>query len=70
MAPRAYWKGYLKLSLVSRPIAMYPATSGREKMSFHQLHKQTGARIRYKKVDEDVNAGAKMHRLAGAKIHQ
>ena len=35
------------------PIAMYPATSGREKISFHQLHKQTGARIRYKKVDED-----------------
>lgn len=54
MAPRAYWKGYLKLSLVSCPIAMYPATSEREKISFHQLHKQTGARIRYKKVDADT----------------
>lgn len=54
MAPRAYWKGFLKLSLVSCPIAMYPATSGREKISFHQLHKQTGARIRYKKVDENT----------------
>ena len=53
MAPRAYWKGYLKLSLVSCPIAMYPATSEREKISFHQLHKQTGSRIRYKKVDAD-----------------
>lgn len=53
MAPRAYWKGYLKLSLVSCPIAMFPATSEREKISFHQLHKQTGARIRYKKVDAD-----------------
>jgi DNA end-binding protein Ku len=54
VAPRAYWKGYLKLSLVSCPIAMYPATSEREKISFHQLHKQTGARIRYKKVDADT----------------
>src|SRR6187549_2650012 len=53
MAPRAYWKGYLKLSLVSCPIAMYPATSDREKISFHQIHKQSGARIRYKKVDAD-----------------
>jgi non-homologous end joining protein Ku len=34
MAPRAYWKGYLKLSLVSCPIALFPATSEREKISF------------------------------------
>ena len=54
MAPRAYWKGYLKLSLVSCPIAMYPATSEREKISFHQIHKQTGNRIRYKKVDAET----------------
>src|SRR4051812_37804901 len=54
VAPRAYWKGYLKLSLVSCPIAMYPATSEREKISFHQLHKQTGNRIRYKKVDAET----------------
>jgi DNA end-binding protein Ku len=54
LAPRAYWKGYLKLSLVSCPIAMYPATSEREKISFHQLHKQTGNRIRYKKVDAET----------------
>jgi DNA end-binding protein Ku len=54
VAPRAYWKGYLKLSLVSCPIAMYPATSEREKISFHQLHKQTGSRIRYKKIDADT----------------
>ena len=53
MAPRAYWKGYLKLSLVSCPVALYPATSDREKISFHQIHKQTGNRIRYKKVDAD-----------------
>ena len=53
MAPRAFWKGYLKLSLVSCPVALYPATSDREKISFHQIHKQTGNRIRYKKVDAD-----------------
>ena len=54
MAPRAYWKGYLKLSLVSCPIALYPAASEREKISFHQLNKATGNRIRYKKVDADT----------------
>ena len=54
MAPRAYWKGYLKLSLVSCPIALYPATSEREKISFHQINKATGNRIRYKKVDAET----------------
>src|SRR5205085_2717132 len=54
VAPRAYWKGYLKLSLVSCPILLFPATSEREKISFHQLHKQTGNRIRYKKVDAET----------------
>jgi DNA end-binding protein Ku len=53
VAPRAYWKGYLKLSLVSCPVALHPATSDREKISFHQLHRQTGNRIRYKKVDAE-----------------
>ena len=51
MAVRAYWKGYLKLSLVSCPIALFPATSEREKISFHQLNRETGNRIRYRKVD-------------------
>ena len=54
MAPRAYWKGYLKLSLVSCPIAVYPATSEREKISFNQLNKATGHRIRYRKVDAET----------------
>src|SRR3974390_74819 len=53
MAPRAYWKGYLKLSLVSCPIALFPATSEREKISFHQLNKKTGHRIKYRKVDAE-----------------
>src|SRR5439155_15545302 len=54
VAPRAYWKGYLKLSLVSCPISLFPATSEREKISFHQLHKQSGNRIKYKKVDAET----------------
>src|SRR5438309_5327174 len=54
MAPRAYWKGYLKLSLVSCPIALFPATSEREKISFHQLNKDTGHRIKYRKVDAET----------------
>ena len=54
MAPRAYWKGYLKLSLVSCPIALFPATSEREKISFHQLNKKTGHRIKYRKVDAET----------------
>ncbi len=51
MAPRAYWKGYLRLSLVSCPISLFPATTSREKISFHQLNKKTGHRIKYLKVD-------------------
>src|SRR5690349_12339898 len=52
MAPRAYWKGYLRLSLVSCPISLFPATSEREKVSFRQINSKTGNRIRYRKVDE------------------
>ena len=54
MAPRPYWKGYLKLSLVSCPIALYPATSEREKIRFNQLNKDTGHRIKYLKVDAET----------------
>jgi DNA end-binding protein Ku len=54
MAPRAYWKGFLRLSLVSCPIQLFPATSEREKISFNQINKETGNRIRYRKVDEDT----------------
>lgn len=54
MAPRAYWKGYLRLSLVSCPVQLFPATSEREKIRFHQLNKSTGNRVRYRKVDEET----------------
>jgi DNA end-binding protein Ku len=49
---RAYWKGYLKLSLVSCPIALNPATSTSERISFRQINKKTGNRLRQQLVDE------------------
>jgi DNA end-binding protein Ku len=51
MAPRAYWKGYLKLSLVSCPIKLFPAIAKREKIRFHQINRKTGSRIKYCKLD-------------------
>src|SRR5947199_40829 len=54
MAPRANWKGFLRLSLVTCPIALFPATSESEKISFNQINKKTGHRIRYLKVDADT----------------
>jgi Ku70/Ku80 beta-barrel domain len=52
MAPRANWKGYLRLSLVSCPILLYPAISESEKIRFNQINKATGHRIKMQKVDE------------------
>ncbi|MBN8968479.1 MAG: Ku protein [Rhizobiales bacterium] len=54
MAPRANWKGFLRLSLVTCPIALYPATSETEKISFNQINKNTGHRIKYSKVDAET----------------
>src|SRR6202021_1985627 len=54
MAPRANWKGFLRLSLVTCPIALYPATSESEKISFNQINRQTGHHIKYMKVDADT----------------
>jgi DNA end-binding protein Ku len=51
-ATRAYWKGYLKLSLVTCPIALYPASSEAEKTHFHQINRRTGHRLRQQMVDE------------------
>lgn len=54
MAPRASWKGYLKLSLVSCPVRLYPATSSKDRISFNQLHKDTHNRINMKPVDPEL----------------
>src|ERR1700754_649955 len=54
MAPRANWKGFLRLSLVTCPVALFPATSESEKISFNQINRNTGHRIKYMKVDADT----------------
>jgi len=54
MAPRANWKGFLRLSLVTCPVALYPATSDSEKISFNQINTNTGHRIRYTRVDAET----------------
>lgn len=54
MAPRPNWKGFLRLSLVTCPVALYPATSESEKISFNQINKNTGHRIKYMKVDAET----------------
>ncbi|NNU63812.1 Ku protein [Rhizobium sp. WYCCWR 11152] len=51
MAPKYYWKGYLKLSLVTCPVAMSPATSESEKVRFHTLNKETGNRVVSRYID-------------------
>jgi Ku protein len=52
--PRAYWKGFLKLSLVTCPVELYPATTAAEKTHFHQINKRTGNRLRQQMVDSET----------------
>lgn len=54
MAPRANWKGFLRLSLVTCPVALYLAGSESEKISFNQLNQKSGQRIKYMRVDADT----------------
>ena len=54
MAPRAYWKGSLKLSLVSCPVALYPASTSAEKTRFHMINKETGNRLKQQMVDAET----------------
>src|SRR6201989_1209397 len=54
MAPRANWKGFLRLALVTCTVALDPATSESEKISFNQLNRATGHRVKYLKVDADT----------------
>jgi Ku protein len=54
MPPRAYWKGYLKLSLVSCPIALYPATTSVDKVRFHMINTETGNRLKQQMIDSET----------------
>ena len=51
---RPYWKGYLKLALVSCPIALHAACSTTERISFRQINKATGNRLRQQLIDEET----------------
>src|SRR5215210_378719 len=55
MAPRSNWKGFLKLSLVSCPVQLYPATTSKERVTFNLLNRETGNRLRRRLVDPDTN---------------
>jgi len=54
MAPRPYWRGYLRLSLVTCPVLLYPAITQAEKTHFHQINKRTGNRLRQQMIDEET----------------
>ena len=54
MSPRPYWKGYLKLALVSCPIALHAACSSAERISFRQINRNTGNRLRQQLIDEET----------------
>jgi DNA end-binding protein Ku len=54
MPPRANWKGYLRLSLVSCPIALYPASSLSQKVSFNRINRKTGNRLKQQNVDSET----------------
>src|SRR3954466_4824953 len=54
MAPRAYWKGSLKLSLVSCPVALYPGSTAAEKTRFHMINRDTGNRLKQQMVDAET----------------
>lgn len=53
MAPRAYWKGHIRLALVSFPVRLYAATSSTERISLHRIHKDTHERVRIQNVVPD-----------------
>ncbi len=56
MAPRPYWRGYLRLSLVTCPVVLYPATTQAEKTHFHRINKRTGNRLQQQMVDAETGA--------------
>ena len=56
MAPRAYWKGHVRLSLVSFPVQLFSATATGSRVSFHQIHAPSGQRVRYEKTVPGIGA--------------
>src|SRR5437868_3060533 len=61
MPARSHWKGFLKLSLVSCPIGLYPAISPAERISFRQVNRETGNRLRQQFVDAVTGEAVERH---------
>jgi DNA end-binding protein Ku len=61
VSPRPYWRGYLKLSLVSCPIALHAACASSERISFRQINRRTGNRLRQQLVDEETREAVDAH---------
>src|ERR1700730_11574236 len=64
MSPRPYWKGFIKLSLVSCPIAVHAACSSAERVSFRQIKRKTGNRLRQQLIDEETREVVEAHEKA------
>src|SRR6188474_797228 len=62
--PRPHWKGFLKLSLVSCPIGLYPTISPAERISFRQVNRETGNRLRQQLVDTVTGEAVEHHNKA------
>jgi DNA end-binding protein Ku len=61
---RAYWNGFLKLSFVSCPVALYPATTAAERVSFRQVNRRTGHRLKHRLVDSITGEAVETHHKA------
>jgi DNA end-binding protein Ku len=58
---RAYWNGFLKLSFVSCPVALYPATTAAERVSFRHVNRRTGHRLKHQLVDSVTGEAVETH---------
>ena len=65
-AVRPYWKGYIKLALVSCPIGLWTASSSGERVAFRQINKKTGNRLRQQLVDDETASPSRPQTRAGA----
>ena len=70
MALRAYWKGFLRLALVSCPIKLYTATTTSNRISFHQLHKDTNNRIQQKTWDPELGEVSRSDLVKGYEVEK
>ncbi|SDB16038.1 non-homologous end joining protein Ku [Bauldia litoralis] len=70
MAARAYWQGQIRLALVSIPVQVFPATKSAARISFNQIHKPSGKRIRYQKVVPGVGEAAAEDIVKGYEVEK